>query len=350
MKNRIALLRAMFPEKSDATLAKKIANRRRMYRSNLLSETYFADVSARILWAAGVLSKPEVKSKDAEADRVVANEILDDTFEFIAEVFELLSKAALKAQSGTREIVLNRMVEHLVSGTDDIYRKFQKPDQWASVRKVALKRTDFPSIVSIFGTENKAFEKMILESLQLGVRSYRVDPKRTLSSEAHMAMEIVETIQSSFGKPDNIYETAYPKYKELRFCDANKSGWAKLIEFHMDFHQAPEGWFRSKLERMDLAKEYNRATLMSWYENTERAHKEVEVCDFSKLGIDLSKRKNRWLKTYANGVHCFRRISDIREFRSLLRSGRDKSVTTEAKLFIKVKQRVVKTAWAMMPK
>jgi hypothetical protein len=211
-------------------------------------------------------------------------------------------------------------------------------------RDSARTRIEFPSLLSVFTKENLDLEKFVLKDLELGAdRPFAVDPRKPYTNYTLLAMKVVGWIdfvrrnhwlKCQGQARDSVYRKVVPDLDRKDFVKQHATAWEKVIEFHLDYFQAP--------------KERQKRTAFDCELEAEWEEREALNNGLVKEERDAEGNLISWSPDWFTAFWEFGEITKMREFHSLLKSGRDKNVNSEADLYSRVKHKVIVAARGLM--
>ena len=262
--------------------------------------------------------------------RVAISEVLNNTFNDLLWIIEY-------REGDIAEECIRIVIDTLTGTLNKIKRLYGNEKKLKMFRRLARTRLEFPSLLSLFNKENRDMERCILDGLQLSAElPFSPDPRKTYTPYTLLAMGIVRWISFHSSQQSNsMYRKVVPGIEKMDFCDEHAAAWTRAIEFHLDFYQAPKKTrektaFTNGLEEDFKQSEANKASCI------------VEIKD--ENGAVISTSIPSWIES----LGAYGEITRMREFKNLLKSGRDKQITGEGSLYSRVRGKVVEAAMTLM--
>jgi hypothetical protein len=258
-----------------------------------------------------------------------------------ATLDQLLGAAECEG-GGVDEECANIVIDVLLDALNRIFGLNRRRRGQTLLRKIARSRIEFPSVYSVFETENSKLTTFIREDLKLGAEQPFVpDPRKTHTPYVVLVMAIVNWIdfqrlhrwqKSAIHDTVSIYRAIVPDLDTKPFCAKHILSWQKVIGFHLDFFQAP----RKRRKKVATA----HPSLLAEHERREAHNDRLRTEERDANGTVISWSEPAWLTDLCPWAEIIR----IPEFREILDSGRDKNVTDEGGLYKRVKHKILETA------
>lgn len=240
---------------------------------------------------------------------------------------------------------MNSLVSQMVDVLNTIKRLSCDEQKRKLFRNVARQCVEFPSLLSIFNKENLDSEKFVLEDLELGAElPFSVDPRKPYTPYTLMAMRVVGWIdyirracwlKNQWRSRDSVYRKVVPDLDKKAFLRQHETAWREVIEFHLDFFQAP------KERQKRIASDFG---LEAEWEEREAHNNSFVKEERDADGKLLFWNGPWWLTAFGE----FGEITRMREFQNMLKSGRDSNVKRETDLYNRVKHKVIAAAIGLM--